>query len=188
MGMKYYEKTKIGKLISAGSEHIVFEYGDDKVIKFSIVNFLIGNAKGTDRATRELALCKKYFGKYILDTELLLSTNHRHIAEVQPKVRQHYLTINDIKDPSIHKQFMEIVQNYDQLVSLEKIEIDLTGQAGLFKQCLGNIFITDKNRLVIIDSTLLRVSRPVWLMLFLAIIRVIVLPIQKRRIKKFINI
>jgi hypothetical protein len=185
--MKYYDSKKNGRLISAGSEHIVFEYGDDKVIKFSIVNFLIGRNNGFNRATHELHLCKKYFGDYILETEVLLSKNRSFTVEVQPKINQRYLTINDMQNPSIRAQFMDLIHKYNELVSKEKIELDLTGQAGLFKQRLSNIFITDNGELKIIDATLLNVARPFWLKIFLMIIRSIVLPIQKRRISRFIN-
>jgi hypothetical protein len=82
---------------------------------------------------------------------------------------------------------MDIIQKYKKLVSNEKVEFDLTGQAGLFKQRLSNIFIVDNSKLKIIDATLLNVSGPLWLRMFLAIIRSIVLPIQKRRINKFTN-
>jgi len=180
--MKYYDNKKIGKLISAGSEHIIFEYGDDKVIKFSIINILIGRNMGFNRANNELHVCKKYFGDYILDTEILLSKNHRSVVEVQPKIKQRYLTINDMHSPSIRAQFMDIIQRYNELVSKENIELDLTGQAGLLKQRLSNIFILNNDTLKIIDATLLNVSRPFWLRMFLVIIRSIVLPIQKRRI------
>ena len=185
--MKYYYSKKIGKLISAGSEHVVFEYGDDSVIKFSIVNILIGVDKGYIRATNELSLCKQYFGDYILDTEILLSKNHRFVVEIQPKIEKRYLTIKDMQNPLIRAQFKDIIQRYTKLVTKENIEIDLTGQAGLFKQRLSNIFITNDNELKIIDTTLLNVSSPFWLRMFLTIIKSIVLPIQKRRINKFTN-
>jgi hypothetical protein len=185
--MKYYDSKKIGKLISAGSEHIILEYGDDKVIKFSIVNYLIGRKNGLDRATHELHLCKKYFGKYILETEILISKNHRFVVEIQPKIKQRFLTINDMQNPSIRVQFLDIIQKYQDLVTKENIEFDFTGQAGLFKQRLSNIFIIDNNKLKIIDATLLNVARPFWLRAFLVLIRLILLPIQKSRISRFIN-
>jgi len=185
--MKYYDSKKVGKLISAGSEHIIFEYENDKVIKYSIVNFLIGINKGFNRANDEHNLCKKYFGDYILETEIFVSKNHRLVVEIQPKIKQRYLTINDMKKPSIKVQFMDIIKRYNQLVKKENVEFDLTGQAGLFKQRLSNIFITDNNKLKIIDATLLNVSKPFWLRMFLVIMRLIVLPIQKRRINSFAN-
>jgi hypothetical protein len=185
--MKHYDSEKIGKLISAGSEHIIFNYGDNKVIKFSIINFLIGKDMGIARETSELSLCKKYFKEYVLDTEILSSKNHRFIAEVQPKIKQQYLNIEDMNQPLIRNQFIEIIQIYNQLISDEKNEVDLTGQAGLFGKRLSNIFITDDKKLVIMDATLLKATGPIWLKISLIIIRSIILPIQKHRISQFTN-
>ena len=185
MNTKYYDKTKIGKLISAGSEHIVFNYDNNKVIKFSIIDFLLGRNKGLKRANSELSVCKQYFGGYILETQIVTSVNLRYIAQIQPKVTKRYLKIDDMTNPSIRKQFIEIIQNYERLIADGNPEIDLTGQAGLFKQRFSNIFIVD-NQLTIIDTTLLKTNSAIWAKLLLIILRSIVLPVQNRRINRII--
>jgi hypothetical protein len=151
------DKTKIGRLIAWGGEHFVYEYETDKVIKFSALFFFLGS-KAKEKAVQDYDTCKKYFGKYLLETEIAISSNYKHIVQIQPKIVGYFLTKKDLEDEYIHKQFKEIVNSYHTMIKTKNTEIDLIGRAGVFRRCLGNIFVTQNNELFIFDATLMEVT------------------------------
>ena len=93
-----YDKKKLGKCISWGSDHTVFVYDCDKVIKFSIVDFLLGSNKKT---LTDYKVCKSYLGKYLLDTHMIFSDKKKFCATVQQKIEGHYLSKDDFASDSI---------------------------------------------------------------------------------------
>ena len=151
------DKTKIGRLIAWGGEHFVYEYDTDSVIKFSILYFFLGS-KAKEKATQDYDTCKKYFGKYLLETEIAISSNNKHIVQIQPKIVGHFLTKKDLEHEYIQRQFKEIVNRYHSMIKTTNTEIDLIGRAGAFRRCLSNIFVTPNNELFIIDATLMEVT------------------------------
>jgi len=151
------DKTKIGRLIAWGSEHFVYEYDSNSVIKFSILYFFLGS-RAKEKATQDYDICKKFFGKYLLETEIAISSNNKHIVHIQPKIVGHFLTKKDLEHEYIQKQFKEIVNGYHSMIKTENTEIDLIGRGGVFKRCLSNIFVTPNNELLIVDATLMEVT------------------------------
>jgi hypothetical protein len=151
------DKTKIGRLIAWGGEHFVYEYETDKVIKFSTLFFFLGS-KAEEKAVQDYDTCKKYFGKYLLETEIAASSNSKHIVQKQPKIVGHLLTKKDLEHEYILKQFKEIVEGHHAMMKTKNAEIDLIGRAGVFRRCLGNIFVDQNNKLFIFDATLMEVT------------------------------
>lgn len=151
------DKTKIGRLISWGGDHFVYEYDTDSVIKFSTLYFFLGS-KAKEKATQDYDTCKKFFGKYLLETEITISSNNKHIVQIQPKIEGHFLTKKYLEHEYIQKQFKEIVNGYHSMIKTGNAEIDLVGRAGVFRRCLSNIFVTPNNELSIIDATLMEVT------------------------------
>ena len=149
-----YDTKKIGKLIALGSEHIVYEYGSDKVLKYSILHYIIGS-KALARAEREIVICKKYLGEFLLDTEIGVSSNGRHVAHIQPKIIGRPLMVHDLVNEKVTAEFKELMSRYETLVQAEGVHIDLMGSDGVLSGGLTNIFITKENNLRIIDATLL---------------------------------
>ena len=178
------DKTKIGRLIAWGGEHFVYEYDTDSVIKFSILYFFLGS-KAIEKATQDYDTCKKYFGKYLLETEIAISSNNKHIVQIQPKIAGHFLTKKDLEHEYIQKQFKEIVNGYHSMIKTTNTEIDLIGRAGVFKGCLSNIFVTPNNELFIIDATLMEVTGFLKPIVFL--IRTIITWRQNSTIKFFLS-
>ena len=76
-------RVKIGRLIAWGGEHFVYEYDTDSVIKFSMLYFFLGS-KAKEKATQDYDTCKKFFGKYLLETEIAILSNNKHIVQIQP--------------------------------------------------------------------------------------------------------
>ena len=178
------DKTKIGQLIAWGGEHFVYEYETDRVIKFSTLYFFLGS-KAKEKATQDYDTCKKYFGKYLLETEIAISSNNKYIVQIQPKIAGHYLTKKDLEHEYIQKQFKEIVNRYHTMIKTKNTEIDLIGRAGVFRRCLGNIFVTHSNELFIFDATLMKVTGFLKPIVFL--IRIFITWRQNSTIKFFLS-
>ena len=185
--MNQYKKSKIGKLLSFGSEHIVYSYDIDKVLKFSLIHFFYGHKKGIEWSQKELEISKKYFGDFILNTEIVISENKHYFAQLQPKIIEHHLTAKDLDNKILYQQFLKIIDGYHQMCKDRQPEIDLIGQKGIFKKCMSNIFVLNNNQLVIMDATLFNTKCPIILKPIIAFLRYLVLPIQNRRINQFLT-
>jgi hypothetical protein len=135
--MYQYNKSKRGKLLSFGSEHLVYSYDIDKVIKFSLIHFFYGKKKGLEWAHKELEISKKYFGEFLLNTEIVISQNKSYIAQLQPKIIGHHLTGKDLDNEILYQQFLKIIDGYQQMCKDGQPEIDLIGQKGVFKKCMS---------------------------------------------------
>jgi hypothetical protein len=184
--MYQYNKSKRGKLLSFGSEHLVYSYDIDKVLKFSLIHFFYGKTKGLKWAHKELEISKKYFGEFLLNTEIVISQNNRYFAQLQPKIIGHHLMEKDLDNKILYKQFLKIVDCYHQMCKDGQPEIDLIGQKGIFQKCMSNIFVLNNNKLVIMDATLFNTRCPIILKPIITCLRYLVLPIQNRRIDEFL--
>jgi hypothetical protein len=168
--LAFYDQDKIGKLISWAGDHRVYEYGNDQVIKFSLIERLMGQY-GWAKVERDCTICKKFFGKFILETEFVMSRNGKQTAAIQAKIIGQFLVKKDLDNKIIASQFREIIDGYDLLVKAGNAKIDFIGRGGVFKRCMSNIFVTPENRLVIIDATLIEcentgIFKPIFLLVF----------------------
>lgn len=152
--MNHYDKNKIGRCISWGGDHFVYEYDKNKVIKFSVIEFIYGK-DGQARSMHDYSIAKKFFGKYLLETNFVKSQSDKYVASIQDKVIGHYLSKKDLIDDRIRQQFQEIMNCYDLLIRHNHPMIDLIGRGGAFRNFMSNIFVTADKSLVIIDATLL---------------------------------
>lgn len=141
-------------MIAWGTDHFVYDYGPDQVIKFSIFDFLLGK-DAPSKLQREYAVGKKFFGQYLLDSPIVFSANGRRIAVIQKKITGRYLTKSDLDRPAIKKQFEEIARGFYTMMQEGYKAIDLVGRGGVFSPVLSNILVTKNDKLVIIDTTLL---------------------------------
>ena len=149
-----YEKNKIGKLISWGGDHTVFEYGENQVIKFSLIDWMMGK-HGRARLERDYQICKSFLGDYVLNTEFAFSPKGKSTVAIQPKVTGKYLFKEALNDSDIRRQFKEILTARERLVAAGNDPVDLVGRGGVLQSCFSNIFVTPEKRLVIIDATLI---------------------------------
>jgi len=184
--MQPYDKSKVGRLIAWRGDHFVYNYDQDKVIKFSKFEFLLGK-KYTEKTTQDYNICKQFFGKYVLDTEIIVLPQNQRSIKIQPKITGHHLTKEDLKDLSIARQFDEIMASYRLLTQAGNAEIDLIGQEGFFKRSMGNIFITPNRQLFIIDAMLFDIQGFAIFRPFFSLIFMIGLWRQKSIIKYFLN-
>lgn len=183
--MKIYDKKKIGKCLSWGSDHTVYEYGEGHVIKFSTSDFLLGSRKKT---MDDYATCVSFFGPYILKTDFFVSPRGVFFASVQPEIEGRYLRATDLKRSVILEQYRELIGAYENMKRSHGSEIDFVGSGGILHTCLSNIFVTQDEKLVVIDSSLLELrghNFNIIKLIFLLIIRPIALARQHSTIKIF---
>jgi hypothetical protein len=153
--MQVYDKAKIGRFLAFGGEHFVYEYEDDKVIKFSGLFFLAGKNYAFNKAKEDDYLCTKYFGNFYLATEIAVSQNNKYLAHIQLKIKGEPLQKRHLQDKAVFNQFLRVVKCNRSLEEGEMVSIDLLGRGGILKNNLSNIFVTNENELIIIDGTIL---------------------------------
>jgi hypothetical protein len=153
--METYDLHKIGKCIAWTGDHSVYEYGKDRVIKFSKFDFFLGREKAKEKSVLDRNVCAKYFGINFLDTQIMLSPTGRKIALVQPKIQGTFLSQEDLDDKLIQHQFKEMMEGYRAMLGAGYPPVDLIGGTGAFVKKMGNIFVTSTRHLYLFDATLL---------------------------------
>jgi len=184
-----YSKNKIKKFIGWGGEHLVFQYGDTQVIKFSLHVFIAGKS-AVDKIIEDYKIGKKYFNSYILDTEILPYKKGKRCVEIQEKINIRFLEKKDLQTDLIKQQFNDIMKRHNKMEKEIGVAFDLFGREGLFRikpKVVGNILVTPDNKLVLIDFTVLNLKKlklreiPIWFLIEWAKRR------QKKLLKKFIK-
>jgi len=163
MPRRPYDKKKIGKFIGWGGEHLVFNYGDSQVIKFSLHVWLAGK-KAVEKKQKDYETGRKYFTPYLLPTEILIWAKGKRAAEIQEKISCRFLKLADLKNDLIKKQFTDMMERYERMEKEIGAPFDLLGREGLFKfqpDFLSNVLITPEHKLTLIDFTLLEL-KPSW--------------------------
>lgn len=192
---KPYDKNKIGKFLGWGGEHLVFDYGDNQVIKFSLHVCLAGK-KAVRKLKRDYEMGQKYFAPYLLPTEILTWKKGAGAAEIQKKIQCRFLKFADLStqggqaDDLIKKQFTDMMERYERMEKEIGAPFDLLGREGLFKlnpDFFSNILIMPDNKLALIDFTLLELKPsffdwPIWFIIKWARWR------QKSILKKFYSV
>lgn len=181
-----YDKNKIGKFLGWGGEHLVFDYGDRQVIKFSLHVWLAGK-KAVEKLKRDYEIGQKYFEKYLLPTEILTWKNGKRAAEIQEKISCRFLKLADLREPLIKEQFIDIMERYRKMERETGAPFDLLGREGLLKfrpDFLSNILVASNNKIMLIDFTLLELKPslfdwPIWFIIQWAKCK------QEKIIKKF---
>ncbi len=168
--MDYYDITKIGKKIADGGDRKVYKYGNDQVIKFSSLSLLVGKKLHTKYA-HDYLVCKKYFGKYIVETTTVSDPNTNTHIEIQPFIAGEVITEQHTRNIDIKSQLEELVQILDHMKQDGVPPIDLVGSIGMIRPCLSNIIVDPSGKLQIIDATLFegKTVRPLGLILELCI-------------------
>jgi len=194
---KPYNKNKIGKFIGWGGEHLVFQYGDKQVIKFSLHVFISGKS-AVDKIIKDYNIGNRYFNRYLLPTEILHYKKGKRCVEIQEKIECRFLEKKDLQIDLIKQQFNDIMKRYERIKKETGEVFDLFGREGLFRlksDVISNILVTSSpshkggvnNKLILIDFTILKLDKikireiPIWLFIEWAKRR------QKKLLKKFIK-
>ena len=153
--METYDPSKIGPRISIGVDHWVYKYGEAEVIKFSFLGkYLVGEHASREIRVRQLKLAQEYFPEFLLPSRYATSPDGYELCLMQPYIVGRVVMPEDMDDPRLRDQLQHLIDSYYKLLSDVGTPIDLTGQEGIFKGLLGNIWIVN-NKLKIFDITLL---------------------------------
>jgi len=193
---KPYDKDKVGKFIGWGGEHLVFQYGADSVIKFSLHIWLSGKS-AVDKKIKDYEIGNRYFNRYLLPTEILTWRKGKRAVEIQDKIQCRFLTRKDLSAQASQsgqgnkltkQQFDDIMERYERMKKETGLDFDLFGREGLFRikpDFISNILITPEGKLVLNDFTILKLEKvkireiPIWLIIEWGKKR------QERLLKKF---
>lgn len=178
----------IGKLLAYKWDNYVYEYGNEQVIKFSKFFFFMWVKNAYKKAEFDLSTTKKYFWDYMLDTEIISLLQVSKIALVQQKIIGRKMHISDMNNAFLKKQFIDLMNRYEKLKQETAFDLDLIGGESRLWEYMGNIFVIDEKKLLIIDVTLLstkwfRYMRPLIYILFS-----IAKYLQEKRITLFMNV
>jgi hypothetical protein len=186
LSSEFYDNKRIGRLIAWGGDHFVYEYGTDKVIKFSLIELVLGR-QGWKKTMDDYLICKMFFGQYVLETDVMKSANSRWSGAVQPKIFGHYLCKTDFKKSHVKQQFLEIVKGYNDLISAGYPEVDLVGHGILTGRVMSNIYVDPEGKLFLFDTTLIDFKKTGILKPFFHFIHFFTYRIQRYLIKYFLD-
>ncbi len=181
-----YYTTKVGKKIADGGDRKVYRYGDDKVIKFSSLAFLVGK-KLRLKYTSDYLVCKKYLGDCVVETIDVSNGDSGRYVEIQDFIEGEMLSKKHTKNPYIKSQVNDIANILNKMKNDDSPIIDLVGNTGMIKPCLSNIIVDPHNKLKIIDAVLLegKTVRPIGFIL--EIFTPLILARQNYLIRQFIK-
>jgi hypothetical protein len=156
-----YESSKIWKKLAHGGDHTVYAYGENQVIKFSLLFRLLGSG-ALEKAIRDIETCCWFFGDYMVETKVATSLNSTQVAYIQPKIVGRPLAAFDLRNSNTMKQFREIIHAHRTMKRIMGTEIDFVGAEGFVGGYLSNVFVTHNGMLRIIDATVMDVGGYLW--------------------------
>lgn len=153
--MHTYDEKLIGKLLAWAGDHWVYEYGDDRVIKFSKFDYFTGTSEALRKYVSDYEICRRHFGDYILETDIVASSDGNRVAKIQPKIAGQFLTKRMLKSEGVRAQLKEFLERYDEFTGAAFF--DLIGHHGILRPCLSNVYVTPLGKLVVFDATLFNI-------------------------------
>lgn len=190
-----FAKNKIGRLLKIGGEHLVYQYGEEQVIKFPnlLARVLFNQQKLAEKKKIDLELAKKYFSDYLLATEYLPLINSKYsYCLIQLNILVRPLLLKDLENKHIKEQFLEIIAVNDIIKEQEKISFDFLGAWRLIlnglvsNKSINNLMITNNEKIIILDTVFLEYQSCAWSELLYLISRWAEKK-QQKILNKFIN-
>ena len=145
--------------MACGGEHVVYRYGADEVIKFSLFDLLVWKGESRRKAEHDLVLSEAVFGPYVLPTRLATSPDGKRLAKIQRYANGRPLRRSDMRDASLRRQFEDLMRRRRALVDEHGADIDLLGGLGFLTGSFSNVFVED-GALCIIDALLVAKENP----------------------------
>ncbi len=149
--METYDPEKVGERIAWGRSHTVYRYGESEVIRFPSLEKFLGS-KLQERIERDIALCEKYLGEYVLPTRMAHDPESGRVATIQPYITGHYLSKDDMSDPEIKRQFVDFLALHERMIADGHSPVELIGEHGVFHRRLSNIMVLPDKKLRIFDA------------------------------------
>ncbi|MBA3788865.1 hypothetical protein H0X32_00525 [Patescibacteria group bacterium] len=181
-----YDRSKVGKRIGSGADSIVYQYGENQVIKFSSLHLLIGK-KMRQKLRADYKLCKEYFNDFIVETEEVGDANSSQHIEIQAYVKGVPLQAKHVRNPEVREQLERIITALEKMEKEGHAPIDLIGYSGLLTRSLHNVLIDEKGKLRIIDATLFETQSVGGIGLLFVPLFPLIIAGQKRMLKSFLK-
>lgn len=169
--MMMFNKEKIGRLANFGGEHLVYLYGDDKVIKFPnfLVSLLFDGNKYAFKKARDLSLGKKYFNEFLVETKCYLTPGEtKPYYLIQPLVKARPLVDSDLNDKHIKTQFFKIIEINKALKKQEGLSFDFYGARRMFfgylfnNHRIDNLLLAEDENIIIVDVVFMEYNNCDW--------------------------
>jgi hypothetical protein len=159
---------KVGRLITKGGQHAIYEFGSGEVVKvprFDVVHVLFG-VQDFSGIQAEIDTLKSYFPEHMLDTAVYPSVSSVFYCIVQEKLDEFYYL--DMENQQyFQEELSELVQRNEQLVQEKSMSLDWFGSHGMMQSLsrsisglrvdltMHNLVITANNKIRIMDTNLL---------------------------------
>jgi hypothetical protein len=163
-----FDSKKIGKIISISGEHIVYQYGNKKVIKFPFGPiYLFDSIDAYNKAARDFKLIKRYLKDYIVNFKIFFYEHNKHkkYCIIQDFVVGKPYRLSDSKNLPLKKQLLKIVSANRKMEKETGFVLEYFGIKVLvfhfFFQRMDNVIVTQDNRLKIIDNGLISAIKPI---------------------------
>lgn len=120
-GIEGVEEADVGQRIGSGAQHIVYAYGQDKVVKVpwrdarptSLWGFCVAPhvTPTYEKMAEDIFVCTKYFGDKVVPTKIFCHTREAAAyALTQPKIDMRDYVPGDEQNPKLSRQLREIVR------------------------------------------------------------------------------
>ncbi len=166
MSSKPYQPDLVGSFIAVGGEHLVFRYGDDKVIKFPFgPRYLLGPFQYCRNINLYLKMLNKYFLDFLPKKEILFYKKFNffpYYVVIENFIDGRHLTVSDLLDRNVRKEFLKILKQNDLMFEKDGYSIDFFGiwnLIGLRKKVFSNLVLESKtNKIFVLDTGIWRVE------------------------------
>ncbi len=148
----------VGRKIAAAGEHIVYKYGEDKIIKFPHGPIYYANPEEAyDKIDNEFRLANRYFKKFLVPTRLLTyeENGRKKYCVIQDFIESRPLVPEDMQNEDLKLQFKEIMEANNRMYLNSRYTLEFFGLKGLifhnFFPRMENIVVTGDKELKIAD-------------------------------------
>ena len=170
------EPEKVGQCVGNGAGHVVYQYGEDSVIKIPRLRWVKHNLSiiTAKDAEHSLQLAKKHFALYIPTTKIWPNQHNQSYCIVQHRLPSfENLSLKHIRNmPTVAEQFTDILRRNQQLIRHKGLSLDFFGKEGSVKTILALFRLTQPQManvavsiskhpsLFILDSQLFEIRSP----------------------------
>lgn len=179
--MECYGKSKVGRYIGMGIIHVVYEYGDDYVIKYAPLTRIMGS-RVQDRIQHDRDTIEYYLDADVVRTIKLNTPGGGLVARKQLRISGQPLQIEHLNNQYTKESFLRLRDNVAKMKTEIDCVPDLIGSGGLFHGGFGNVLVDESGKIHIIDGSLMTVHRLPW---YLKLAHPFVWYVKKRQMALF---
>lgn len=135
------DTASVGQLVAEGKQHFTYRYQDDKVIKIPKQSVYM-NAYGRftyQDIVDELAIITKFFGDFIVTTQVLCTRSHSGYIIMQDFLHD-FEFVTSTNFALVKHDFVEVVEANRKIIQTHGLSLDLLGNKGLQHSLAASIF------------------------------------------------